>query len=112
MVQLGGGSPIVIIVILIIMKLRGGNPLTPPLLGATGVKTVNSRTLTDLKNEWIKENVYTKLDSNLHVDPTNNFEIFMNTLNRAKNKHIPKKSRKFNKRTDKKKNGWQMSYCR
>ena len=51
---------------------------------------MQKRTLIDLKNELIKENVYTKLDSNLHVDPNKNQDVFVNTLNSTKI-NIPKK---------------------
>ena len=49
-----------------------------------------------------QQNIYSKLYHNGEATVNENGEIFINILLEAKNKHIPKIMRKYNKRKDKK----------
>ena len=42
--------------------------------------------------------IHSKLEPNLNTDPNHNYEILAKLLQLAKNKHIPQKIKKFNKR--------------
>ena len=54
-------------------------------------------------NEELKLiNIYDQLNKNLHSDLNENYEIFSNLITFAREKHLPKKSVKFNKRKHKK----------
>ncbi len=70
-------------------------------LGYIEVESVNQKTLNAFKNELVKQEVYGKLNTNDQTDPNHNCNILINTLVSIKNKHIPKKVRKFNTRKDK-----------
>ena len=48
--------------------------------------------------------IYTKLDQNITSGPNENCKKFLQSLLFAKNKHMPKKLRKFNKRKNKTEN--------
>ena len=66
----------------------------------TVIKNINEYTLGDLQKELI--NVYAMLDHNIDANPNSNCEILLKVLSDAKNIHMPKIIRKFNKRKDKK----------
>ena len=66
------------------------------------VETVNQHTLTNLKMELNKENIYEKLNTNLMLDPNINCQILLSSIIDAKNKHMPNRLKKFNKRKHKK----------
>ena len=51
-----------------------------------------------------QQNIYSKLYHNGEATVNENCEMFINILLEAKNKHIPKIMRKYNKRKDKTKN--------
>ena len=65
------------------------------------VETINEHTLANLKNELIHENIYGQLNKDVLEDPNVNCDILLNTIIKAKEKHMPKKRRKFNKRKHK-----------
>ena len=55
--------------------------------------------------QYDQQNVYYKLYHNGEATVNENCQICINILLEAKNKHIPKIMRKYNKRKDKKENG-------
>ena len=53
------------------------------------------------RNEIANAEIYSKLDPSLNADPNSNYEILSKILCDAKNNHIPRRSKKLNKRKDK-----------
>ena len=53
-------------------------------------------------DKFVKEvsdaDIYSKLEPNLNTDPIHNYEILAKHLQLAESKHIPQKTKKFNKR--------------
>ena len=68
------------------------------------VESINQRTIENFRDEIINIDIYTKLDQNKTSDPNENCKILLQSLLSAKNKYMPKKLRKFNKRKDKREN--------
>ena len=68
------------------------------------VESINQRTIENFRDEIINMDIYTKLDQYITSDPNENCKIILQSLLSAKNKHMPKKLRKFNKRKDKREN--------
>ena len=68
------------------------------------VESINQRTIENFRDEIINMDIYTKLDQNTTSDPNENCQILLQSLLSAKNKYMPKKLRKFNKRKDKREN--------
>ena len=66
------------------------------------VETINQHTLENMRYDLNQQNIYSKLYHNGEATVNENCEIFINILLEAKNKHIPKIMRKYNKRKDKK----------
>ena len=66
------------------------------------VETINQHTLENMRFDLNQQNIYSKLYHNGEATVNENCEIFINILLEAKNKHIPKIMRKYNKRKDKK----------
>ena len=58
--------------------------------------------LENMRCDLNQQNIYSKLYHNDEATVNENGEIFINILLEAKNKHIPKVMRKYNKRKDKK----------
>lgn len=63
---------------------------------------VNETTLLNLRDDLQARSVYNKLNKDFQANPNTNYQILANMLADSKNKHIPKKVRKFNRRKDKK----------
>ena len=55
-------------------------------------------------------NIYDKLEQAIDSDPQENYARFIALLNDAKDKHLPRKRIRFNKRKHKNSNGWQMEF--
>ena len=53
-------------------------------------------------NELISLDIYEKLDKQLNSDPNNNFEVLSQILKYAREKHLPKKKVKYQKKLHKK----------
>ena len=66
------------------------------------VETINQHTLENMRYDLNQQNIYSKLYHNGEATVNENCEIFINILLEAKNKHIPKIMRKYNKHKDKK----------
>ena len=64
--------------------------------------TINQHTLENMLYDLNQQNIYSKLYHNSEATVNENGEIFINSLLEAKNKHIPKIMRKYNKYKDKK----------
>ena len=63
---------------------------------------VNQHTLENMRYDLNQQNIYSKLYHNGEATVNENCEVFINILLEAKNKHIPKIMRKYNKPKDKK----------
>ena len=66
------------------------------------VENVNVHNLEKIRCDIEQLNIYAQLDHNTHANPSDNCQKLMDALSKAKDKHIPIKIRKFNKRKDKK----------
>ena len=69
------------------------------------IKVCNQESLEKFKTEIAHAEIYTKLKKDLTDDPNTNYEMLSQILEMAKNKHIPKKFKRFNKRRHGKE-GW------
>ena len=69
------------------------------------IEVCNQESLEKFKTEIAHAEIYTKLKKDLTDDPNTNYEMLSQILEMAKNKHIPKKVKKFNKRKHGKE-GW------
>ena len=69
------------------------------------IEVCNQESLEKFKTEIAHAEIYTKLKKDLTDDPNTNYEMLSQILEMAKNKHIPKKVEKFNKRKHGKE-GW------
>ena len=66
------------------------------------IENMNTHNLENLRKEIEQLNIYEQLDHSTHANPSENCQILMDVLSKTKDKHIPIKIRKFNKRKDKK----------
>ena len=66
------------------------------------VENINGKTLNNFKNELISRNIYEEMNHDTHANPNENCQILTDIISEAKNIHIPKTTRRFNKRKDKK----------
>ncbi len=57
--------------------------------------------LENFQNEITKKDIINKLNQDPNADPNANYEILHNILDHAKEKHMPRKTVKFNKRKQK-----------
>ena len=55
--------------------------------------------------EIVNATIYDKLDKDLFANPNDNYEVMSKILQNAKNLHMPKKIKTFNKRKHRKE-GW------
>ena len=58
----------------------------------------NQNNIDKFVREVSDADIYSKLEPNLNTDPNHNYEILAKHLQLAKSKHIPQKTKKFNKR--------------
>ena len=58
--------------------------------------------MSNFAEELISLNIYDKLDKNIANDPNQNYEIFAEAINYAREKHLPKKKVKYKKSIHKK----------
>ena len=54
------------------------------------------------QNELLRQNIYGKLNQDVHANPNENDQILSSILSEAKVMHMHKTTRRFNKRKDKK----------
>ena len=66
------------------------------------VENINEKTLELLKNEFENTNIYEKMNHDIYANPNMNYQILIKALFNAKLTHIPKTTRQYNKRKDKK----------
>ena len=66
------------------------------------VEIINETTLLKLKNDVIEADIYNKLSKDINSNPNTNYDILAQALADSKEKHIPKKIKKFNKYKHKK----------
>ena len=53
------------------------------------------------------------MNHDIYANPNLNYQILINALSKAKLTHMPKTTRRYNKRQNKKKSGWQINcLCR
>ena len=62
------------------------------------VENMNPKSINNFKSALSKSDVYEKLDKSLDVNPDSNYDILATVIADAKVKHIPKKTKKFNKK--------------
>ena len=61
-------------------------------------ETISPKSIANFKHSINKANLITQFDLIPHGDLNNNYNILTNVLSEAKNKHIPRKVKRFNKR--------------
>ena len=66
------------------------------------VENINEKTLGLLKNELQNTNIYEKMNHDIYANPNMNYQILIIALSKAKLTHMPKTTRRYNKRKDKK----------
>ena len=66
------------------------------------LENINEKTLGLLKNELQNTNIYEKMNHDIYANPNMNYQILINALSKAKLTHMPKTTRQYNKRKDKK----------
>ena len=62
------------------------------------VENMNPKSINNFKSALSKSDVYEKLDKSLDANPDSNYDILATVIADAKVKHIPKKTKKFNKK--------------
>ena len=62
------------------------------------VQNISSASIANFKNAIAKSDLLSQLDLNHNADPNQNYNILSSSLENAKNKHIPKKLQRFNRR--------------
>ena len=66
------------------------------------VEVFNAAAIENFKTKIANLEIHDKLHKTLNRDPNHNYEIFSTLFQTAKSKHIPKGTKKFNKRRHKK----------
>ena len=66
------------------------------------VETRDERSMNNFVNELKEANIYDQLDKQLTGDTNANYELFNSFLNTAREKHLPKKRIKYQKKLHKK----------
>ena len=66
------------------------------------VEVCNQESLENFRREIVDAEIYEKLQRDLSTDPNVNYEILSSYLETAKTTHIPRKTKKFNKRKHRK----------
>ena len=62
------------------------------------MQNIRAASIANFKNAIGKSDLLSQLDLNHNADPNVNCNIFSSSLENAKNKHIPKKLQRFNRR--------------
>ena len=65
----------------------------------------DSRSMQNFVRELEELNIYDRLETPLNTNPQENYATFLNMVNIAKNKHLPKKVVRLTKRSTKKQSG-------
>ena len=66
------------------------------------MKVCNQESSENLRREIVDAEIYEKLQRDLSTDPNVNYKILSSLLEMAKTTHIPKRTKKFNKRKHRK----------
>ena len=66
------------------------------------INRYNNISIDKFKQELLQENIINKLDSSPHSDPNGNYIILHDIIQKAKQKHLPTVTKKFNKHKHKK----------
>ena len=66
------------------------------------VENINEKTLGQPKNDLQNTNIYAKINHDIYANPNMNYQILISALSKAKLTHMPKTTRRYNKRKDKK----------
>ena len=69
------------------------------------IETRDERSVNNFVNELKETNIYDQLDKQLTGDPYANYELFNSLLNNGREKHLPKKRIKYQKKLYKNRNG-------
>ena len=62
------------------------------------MQNINSASITNLKNSVGNSELFSQFDLNLDANPNDNYNILSTILEQAKNRHIPKKIQRLNRR--------------
>ena len=62
------------------------------------IETISPKSIANYRNSINKANLITQLDLNPHGNPNSIYNILTHVFSEAKNKHIPRKVKRFNKR--------------
>ena len=62
------------------------------------VQNINSASITNFKNSVGNSELFSQFDLNLDANPNDNYNILSTILEQAKNRHIPKKIQRLNRR--------------
>ena len=60
------------------------------------VENVNPKSIANFKNFVAKSELISQLDNNPYADPNHNYNILSSVIEKAKDVHIPKKTKKIN----------------
>ena len=71
--------------------------MSSPLRLGTVTDTISPKSIANFENSINKANLITKFDLNPLGNPNSNYNILTHVLSEAKNKHIPRKVKRFNK---------------
>ena len=66
------------------------------------IEKISTTSINNFRNSVIKSEIMRKLDLDPHANANENYEILSKIITESKNKHIPKKRKKFDKRKHKK----------
>ena len=62
------------------------------------VQNINSASIINFKNSVGNSNLFSQFDLSLDANPNDNYNILSSILEQAKNKHIPKRIQRLNRR--------------
>ena len=83
--------------------MMNGNHITPKIKQKyVEIEVCNQESLKKFKAEIANAEIYARLQKELTDNPNTNYKIFSQKLEIAKNRHIPKKIKRFNKRNHRK----------
>ena len=69
------------------------------------IEKIDDRSMHVFVNELNELNIYDQLQSALYTNPQENYDTFIKLVSSAKNKHLPKKIVRFNKRSIRRQSG-------
>ena len=82
--------------------LPNHNVINPVNRNYIEVETIIEKTLGQFKNALTSTNIHEKMNHEEYANPNENYQILINILSKAKEIYMPKTTRRYNKRKDKK----------